>query len=104
LILDHLNENQFLIANEIVDNRNAILRENLTKWGFPNFAVTQNDAKQFGQMTDYFDAIFVDAQCSGEGLFRKDEKDEMKRCACEAIYLNNSKLNFSVVCQTVLKL
>jgi 16S rRNA C967 or C1407 C5-methylase (RsmB/RsmF family) len=74
LILDHLNENQFLIANEIVDNRNAILRENLTKWGFPNFAVTQNDAKHFGNMTDYFDAIFVDAPCSGEGLFRKDEK------------------------------
>jgi 16S rRNA C967 or C1407 C5-methylase (RsmB/RsmF family) len=74
LILDHLTENQFLIANEIVDNRNAILRENLTKWGFPNFAVTQNDAKHFGQMTDYFDAIFVDAPCSGEGLFRKDEK------------------------------
>lgn len=74
LILDHLTENQFLIANEIIENRNAILRENLTKWGFPNFAVTQNDAKHFGNMTDYFDAIFVDAPCSGEGLFRKDEK------------------------------
>lgn len=74
LILDHLNENQFLIANEIVDNRNAILRENLIKWGLPNFAVTQNEAKHFGQMTDYFSAIFVDAPCSGEGLFRKDEK------------------------------
>lgn len=78
LILDHLNENQFLIANEIVDNRNAILRENLTKWGFPNFAVTQNDAVNFGKMTDYFDAIFVDAPCSGEGLFRKDEKARME--------------------------
>lgn len=74
LILDHLESHQFLIANEIVDNRNAILRENLTKWGLPNFAVTQNEAKHFGQMTDYFDAIFVDAPCSGEGLFRKDEK------------------------------
>jgi 16S rRNA C967 or C1407 C5-methylase (RsmB/RsmF family) len=57
---------------EIIPNRNKILRENLTKWGFANSIVTQNDASQFATSEMQFDVIVVDAPCSGEGLFRKD--------------------------------
>lgn len=63
----------FLIANEIVANRNAVLRQNIAKWGEPNVIVTQNEAADFGQLENLFDVIVVDAPCSGEGMFRKDK-------------------------------
>jgi 16S rRNA C967 or C1407 C5-methylase (RsmB/RsmF family)/NOL1/NOP2/fmu family ribosome biogenesis protein len=61
-----------LISNEIVPNRNAILRENITKWGYSNVVVTQNEAADFARSNLLFDLIVVDAPCSGEGMFRKD--------------------------------
>jgi NOL1/NOP2/fmu family ribosome biogenesis protein/precorrin-6B methylase 2 len=63
-----------LVANEIIANRNAILRENLTKWGVPNYVVTQGDATQFAKTGELFDLIVIDAPCSGEGMFRKDKR------------------------------
>jgi len=73
IILDHLNESQYLVANELIPNRNNTLRENLTKWGKPNFLVSQNKVEDFRKLKNHFDLILVDAPCSGEGLFRKDE-------------------------------
>jgi 16S rRNA C967 or C1407 C5-methylase (RsmB/RsmF family)/NOL1/NOP2/fmu family ribosome biogenesis protein len=73
IILDHLNENQHLVANELIPNRNHTLRENLTKWGKPNFLVSQNKVEDFRKLKNHFDLILVDAPCSGEGLFRKDD-------------------------------
>jgi 16S rRNA C967 or C1407 C5-methylase (RsmB/RsmF family) len=73
IILDHLNENQYLVANELIPNRNHTLRENLTKWGKPNFLVSQNKVEDFRKLKNHFDLILVDAPCSGEGLFRKDD-------------------------------
>lgn len=71
-ILASISANSTLISNEIISNRNKILRENLTKWGYANSIVTQNDASQFAASEMQFDVIVVDAPCSGEGLFRKD--------------------------------
>lgn len=62
-----------LVSNEIVPNRNAVLRENITKWGYANVVVTQNEAVDFAKSNLLFDAIVVDAPCSGEGMFRKDK-------------------------------
>jgi 16S rRNA C967 or C1407 C5-methylase (RsmB/RsmF family) len=73
IILDHLDENQFLVANEMIPQRNSVLRENLTKWGYPNFLVTENKPVDFKTLNQYFDCILLDAPCSGEGLFRKDK-------------------------------
>jgi NOL1/NOP2/fmu family ribosome biogenesis protein len=42
------------------------------KWGNSNVVVTNNDPKDFSAFTDFFDLILVDAPCSGEGMFRKD--------------------------------
>lgn len=72
-ILSLLNDNSFLISNEIIGSRNNILQENITKWGSPNCMVTQNDAKDFATLQQYFDVIVIDAPCSGSGLFRRDE-------------------------------
>ena len=73
IVLDHLENHQFLIANELIPQRNTVLRENLTKWGFPNFLVTENKPADFKTLHNYFDCILLDAPCSGEGLFRKDK-------------------------------
>jgi 16S rRNA C967 or C1407 C5-methylase (RsmB/RsmF family)/NOL1/NOP2/fmu family ribosome biogenesis protein len=62
-----------VIANEITKNRHQILRENLTRCALPNFITTSTNAEQLGELYGYFDLILVDAPCSGEGMFRKDE-------------------------------
>lgn len=72
LIKDYLSNEGFLIANEYVSQRAHILAENLTKWGDPNFVVTNNSPVHFEKMPQLFDTVCVDAPCSGEGMFRKD--------------------------------
>lgn len=68
-----LREGDLLVANEVIQGRNAILYENLSKWGAANAVVTRADAKQFGKNANLFDIIACDAPCSGEGMFRKDQ-------------------------------
>ncbi len=72
LIQSLLNENSFLVSNEVIKTRVSILAENITKWGAANVVVTNNDPKDFQRLQNYFDVIVVDAPCSGSGLFRKD--------------------------------
>ncbi len=71
-IASQLNESSVLVANEVIRSRAQILYENITKWGNPNVVVTQADPKNFSQLKHLFDVILVDAPCSGEGLFRRD--------------------------------
>ena len=72
LISQYLGDKGFLVANEIIRQRAHILAENLQKWGNGNFAVTNDTPQNIGKLTALFDAILVDAPCSGEGIFRKD--------------------------------
>ncbi|MCU0376545.1 MAG: hypothetical protein MUF24_14655 [Chitinophagaceae bacterium] len=67
-----LHPGSVLVCNEVIATRNAILQENLTKWGAANVLVTQNDPVQLGQLGPCFDLILADAPCSGSGLFRRD--------------------------------
>jgi len=62
----------FVVANEVIKSRANILVENITKWGYSNTTVTNNDPKDFQRLQNYFDVMVVDAPCSGSGLFRKD--------------------------------
>lgn len=63
-----------LVANEVVPNRAKILCENIERMGITNAVVTnmypEKMEKPFGE---FFDKIMVDAPCSGEGMFRKDD-------------------------------
>ncbi len=61
-----------LVANELIRNRSQILAENLTKWGHPGVAVTNNDPADFSSLEAFFDVVLTDVPCSGEGMFRKD--------------------------------
>lgn len=61
-----------VVSNEVIKSRAAVLVENLTKWGTVNTIVTNNDPKDFIPLKGFFDAIVIDAPCSGSGMFRKD--------------------------------
>lgn len=69
-----LGDDSLLISNEVMPQRAHILAENATKWGYGNMAVTNNRPADFGKLEGYFDLILTDVPCSGEGMFRKDEK------------------------------
>jgi 16S rRNA C967 or C1407 C5-methylase (RsmB/RsmF family) len=72
LISQSLSESALLVSNEIIRSRAYILVENLIKWGNPNVVVTNNEPKDFDCLPNFFDAMVIDAPCSGEGMFRKD--------------------------------
>jgi NOL1/NOP2/fmu family ribosome biogenesis protein len=70
-------ERGFVVANEINRSRAAVLADNARKWGLGNMVVSCNDSSRFRQVEEWFDAVAVDAPCSGEGMFRKlDEAQE----------------------------
>ena len=71
-LLALLSSESLLLSNEIIPKRNAILRQNLVKWGNANVFVTQNNPEDFSKLGSLFDLVVVDAPCSGEGLFRRD--------------------------------
>ena len=73
-IAQYLSKDGFLVSNEYVPQRAHVLVENITKWGAPNCVVTNNAPRYFEKLKMKFDAILVDAPCSGEGMFRKDER------------------------------
>lgn len=73
-ILSLLSPESILVSNEIVKQRTHILGENLSRWGQGNYILTNQNSAQIGTLTGVFDAIVVDAPCSGEGMFRKDKE------------------------------
>lgn len=74
LLQSIISENSFLVSNEVIKSRVAVLEENLTKWGQANLVITNNDPKDFARLESFFDVLVVDAPCSGSGLFRRDKE------------------------------
>lgn len=63
-----------LFANDISNSRAKALLKNLELFGIPNICVTSETPEHLsGQFQSFFDKILIDAPCSGEGMFRKDE-------------------------------
>lgn len=74
LISHYLGNEGLLVSNEVVRSRVFILSENIQKWGNGNTVVTHNQPIDFGvRLPNVFDCVLVDAPCSGEGMFRKDD-------------------------------
>ena len=64
-----------LVANEINPKRAKALSENVERMGIKNTVVLNETPDRLAQRFEgYFDKILVDAPCSGEGMFRKDEE------------------------------
>ena len=77
-----------VVANEYVRSRANILADNVRKWGLGNVLVTNNAPGHLAQFEGWFDVVAVDAPCSGEGMFRKEEvaredwsEEAVKMCA-----------------------
>ncbi|MBO4749234.1 MAG: RsmB/NOP family class I SAM-dependent RNA methyltransferase [Lachnospiraceae bacterium] len=63
-----------LVSNEIHPSRAKILSENVERMGLSNVLVTNESPERLADaFPEYFDKILVDAPCSGEGMFRKNE-------------------------------
>ena len=67
-----LPEGSLLFSNEPDRRRANILLENIIKQGYRDVVVTNNYAEAYRRENIEFDVILVDAPCSGEGLFRRD--------------------------------
>lgn len=64
-----------LVSNEIHPARAKILSQNVERMGIGNAVVTNEDSGRLkSYFPEFFDCIVVDAPCSGEGMFRKDEQ------------------------------
>ncbi|MDD3027016.1 MAG: RsmB/NOP family class I SAM-dependent RNA methyltransferase [Erysipelotrichaceae bacterium] len=64
-----------LVANDISPLRARILSGNIERMGITNTIVTNGDPVNFTRdLSGFFDKVFLDAPCSGEGMFRKTDK------------------------------
>ncbi len=64
----------FLLCNEITPKRAKILSRNIERMGVANALVTnEHPARLAEKYTGFFDRVLIDAPCSGEGMFRKEE-------------------------------
>ncbi len=64
----------FLLCNEINPKRAKILSRNIERMGVANALVTNEHPQRLAEAyPGYFHRVLVDAPCSGEGMFRKEE-------------------------------
>ena len=64
----------FLLCNEINPKRAKILSRNIERMGVANALVTNEHPEILAsRFPGFFDRVLVDAPCSGEGMFRKEE-------------------------------
>lgn len=78
-----------LVSNEIIPGRARILSQNIERMGIANAVVCNETPERLAAFfPSFFDKILVDAPCSGEGMFRKDETavrewspEHVKMCA-----------------------
>ncbi len=63
-----------VLANEYVSARSRILAGNVERMGLDNVCVTNTDSGALvGRYPEAFDLVVVDAPCSGEGMYRKND-------------------------------
>ena len=64
-----------LVANEVIGERARILSQNVERMGISNCVVCSEKPERMETLfPGFFDRILVDAPCSGEGMFRKEEE------------------------------
>jgi len=64
----------FLLCNEYNPKRAKILSRNVERMGIANALVTNEHPEKLAKrLPEFFDRVLIDAPCSGEGMFRKEE-------------------------------
>ena len=79
----------FLLCNEYSTKRAKILSRNIERLGIANALVTNETPQNLAKhLSGYFHRVLIDAPCSGEGMFRKEEaaitdwsQDTVEMCA-----------------------
>lgn len=70
-----IGESGILVSNDINDSRIKAIVRNVEKYGLRNVVVINEAPSRIAsRMGNCFDAVLVDAPCSGEGMFKKDRK------------------------------
>lgn len=70
-----LNRSGLLITNDISNSRAKALLKNVEVFGIPDVCLLNEDPVQItDKFSGFFDKVLIDAPCSGEGMFRKDNK------------------------------
>ena len=73
-IASRLGGKGFLLCNEFNPKRAKILSRNIERMGIANALVTNAHPEDLARrLPGFFDRVLVDAPCSGEGMFRKEE-------------------------------
>ena len=68
-----LNSTGVLYSNDVSQSRARALLKNIELFGIKNSVVISEDpSRLLNKMKGYFDKILIDAPCSGEGMFRKE--------------------------------
>ncbi len=63
-----------LVSNEYVAKRAQILAQNMERMGVSNAVILKEDTGKMAERFPlFFDRMVIDAPCSGEGMFRKDD-------------------------------
>ncbi|KOO08127.1 16S rRNA (cytosine(1407)-C(5))-methyltransferase RsmF [Vibrio hepatarius] len=74
-----------LVANEFSASRVKVLHANIERCGVRNASLSNYDGRVFGGwLPEQFEAVLIDAPCSGEGTVRKDA-DAMKNWSKESV-------------------
>lgn len=90
-IAEALDGSGWLLANEAIQSRLAPLELNLARTGSERYATTNCDPEQLAdQLPQHFDAILVDAPCSGQTLIGKGKQSHSSMGAA-AIELNAAR-------------
>lgn len=87
-----------LWSNEVVRSRAAVLASNLERMGVKNAVISNAYPEVLAEkLAGYFDRVLVDAPCSGEGMFRRDDtavsewsEAHVKACAARQRAVLNS--------------
>ena len=75
-----------LVCSEPVDKRAKILSRNIERMGVKNALVFNETPQKLSErFTGFFDRILVDAPCSGEGMFRKNEEEALREWSPENV-------------------
>ncbi len=110
-IANMISSGSLLVSNEIVSSRASVLFSNVERQGFKNVVVTNEKPENLECFEGFFDYVFVDAPCSGEGMFRKNpetidewSKENVLMCAerqkqildiAQKLVASNGKLIYS---------
>ena len=65
------NQKSLIYSNDLSSSRCSILLDNIERMGIKNVVILNNDLSKIKGLENKFDAIILDAPCSGSGMFNK---------------------------------